>query len=250
MDFFDCNCFIGLPAGGILKPARTAADLLAAMDRAHIGRAVVWHVAQRDYAVVPGNHLLAREIAPHRDRLVGCWSILPNQAGELPPPDDFFSSMADAGVAVLRVFPSAHKFLLRPESFGPILEQATARRIPLFLSVRDGIGWPGIYDLLEQFPELTAIIGNFGSWGTDRLFRPLLERYPNVHIDIADYRLDGGIQGVVECYGPRRLLFGSGFPAGNHGGMMLALKHAEISDEAKRSIAAGNLERILQQVRL
>jgi len=250
MDFFDCNCFIGRPARGILKPCPTAADLLAEMDRDGIGRALVWHVAQRDYAVVPGNALLASEISAHRDRLAGCWSIMPNQAAELPKPDRFCALMAEAGVSALRVFPNAHKFLLRNVSLGPILQQAVERRIPLFLSVNDGTDWPCIYDLLEDFPELTCIIGNFGSWGVDRLFRPLFERYPNVHIDIADYHLDGGIQAVVETYGPQRLLFGTGFPLRGHGGMMLALLHAEIGDEAKRMIAAGNLETMMKRVQL
>lgn len=34
MRFFDCNCFVGLPMNGALKPAATADELLARMDRA------------------------------------------------------------------------------------------------------------------------------------------------------------------------------------------------------------------------
>ncbi len=57
--------------------------------------------------------------------------------------------------------------------------------------------------------------------------------------------LDGGIEALVADYGPQRILFGSGFPESYMGGMMLALRHAQIPDAAKQAIAAGNLERLL-----
>ena len=91
------------------------------------------------------------------------------------------------------------------------------------------------------------MICDHGCWGQDRLFRPLLERYPNVHIDTSQYLLDGGIESLVADYGAGRLLFGSSFPESYLGGMMLTLRHARISEEAKAAIAAGNLERILAQ---
>ena len=83
-----------------------------------------------------------------------------------------------------------------------------------------------------------------------RLFRPLLERYPHLYVDTAHYLLDGGIEGLVERYGPGRLLFGSGFSTCYFGGMMLALKHSEIDEAAKSAIACENLERILEEVQL
>ena len=55
------------------------------------------------------------------------------------------------------------------------------------------------------------------------------------------------IKALVEAYGAQRLLFGSGFPESYLGGMMMALKHAQVSDAAKEAIAAGNLERMLAE---
>jgi predicted TIM-barrel fold metal-dependent hydrolase len=69
-------------------------------------------------------------------------------------------------------------------------------------------------------------------------------------VDTALYLLDGGLEALVADYGARRLLFGSGFPEQHFGGMMMALRHARIPDEAKAAIAAGNLERILQEAAL
>ena len=110
------------------------------------------------------------------------------------------------------------------------------------------MGWHDIYALLAEFPELTCVVCDHGCWGEDRRFRPLLERYPNAYVDISQYLLDGGIESLVADYGASRILYGSGFPDSYFGGMMMALKHARIPDEAKEAIAHGNLERILSEV--
>jgi predicted TIM-barrel fold metal-dependent hydrolase len=151
-------------------------------------------------------------------------------------------------VVALRAFPSSHRFLLNAVAMGTWLEPMVERRIPLFLSVARGADWRDVYSILAEFPELVCVICDHGCWGMDRLFRPLLERYPYVYIDTAQYFLDGGLEALVADYGARRILFSSGFPESYFGGMMMALKHARIPDEAKRAIASGNLERLLAEV--
>jgi predicted TIM-barrel fold metal-dependent hydrolase len=247
MKFFDCNAFFGLPSIRPLAPVATAEDLLVEMDRAGVERALVWHIAQHDGAPRVGNQLLSEAIAPH-PRLVGCWTVLPNQAREFPAPAELFRQMKAARVVVLRVFPNAHKFLLNAVSMGELLEAMVAQRVPLFVSVKRGLAWHDVYNLLAEFPDLVVVICDHGCWGEDRMFRPLLERYPHVYVDMAQYLLDGGIEALVADYGPGRMLFGSGFPESYFGGMMMALKHAQISDEAKALIAHGNLERIIEEI--
>ena len=250
MRFFDCNCFIGLPANGMLKPVATADELLAEMDRSGIERALLWHVAQQDYAVPTGNRLLAEAIAAHSERLVGCWSITPHQTGELPPPEQFCAQMAEANVRALRAFPDRQNYLLRAESCGAMLEAMVQRRIPLIFEARGRGGWEGAYDLLADFPDLVCVLGNMHLWGTDRWFRPLVEKYAHVYVELSEYVLDGGIEAFVESYGAGRMLFGTGFPKWEHGGVMLMLRHAEIAEADRQAIAAGNLERILAEVDL
>jgi hypothetical protein len=244
--FFDCNVFVGLPMTRPLLPVPSAEALLAEMDRAGVDQALVWHIAQHDASPQVGNQLLTDAIASH-SRLMGCWTVLPNQAHEFPPPLALFEQMREARVAALRVFPNSHRYLVNAVSMGGLLQHMVSQRVPLFLSIRRGMDWQGTYALLSEFPDLVCVICDHGCWGMDRLFRPLLERYPNVYIDTAQYLLDGGLEALVADYGPGRVLFGSGFPESYLGGMMLALKHARIPDEAKRAIASGNLERILEE---
>jgi hypothetical protein len=247
--FYDCNAFFGLPMIRPLAPVPTAGALLEEMDRAGVEQALVWHIAQHDASPQVGNALLADGIRD-RPRLTGCWTILPNQAREFPPPPVFFGQMRAARVRALRIFPGSHRYLANAVSMGDWLEALVARRIPLLLSMRRGVEWRDVYALLAAFPDLVCLISDHGCWGEDRLFRPLLERYPHVYVDTAQYLLDGGLESLVADYGARRLLYGSGFPESYLGGMMMALKHARLPDEAKAAIAGGNLARILEEVQL
>jgi hypothetical protein len=247
VDFYDCNVFLGLPMKRALAPIFTTGQFVAEMDRAGIRRALVWHIAQHDASPITGNRLLADGIRPY-PQLTGCWTILPNHTHELPPAPLFFEAMREARVRALRIFPRSHRYLANALSLGDWLEPIVARRIPLFVSVRRGMEWGDIYALLSEFPDLVCVICDHGCWGMDRMFRPLLERYPHVRVDTAQYLLDGGIEALVGDYGPERLLFGSGFPESYLGGMMLALRHAQIPETAKEAIAGGNLEKILSEV--
>lgn len=244
MFFFDCNVYFGRPTVPVLATESSVEGLLEEMAHNGVQKALVWHVAQYDAAPQPGNNLLSDAIRPHPN-LTGCWTLLPNQCNEFPPFNIFINQMRAARVAALRVFPKHHHFLLNKVTMGSWLEPLTQLRIPLFLSVARGANWEIAYTLLSEFPELTCVICDHGCWGEDRLFRPIIERYPNVFIDTSQYMLDGGIEDFVGRYGPERLLFGSGFPESYFGGMMLAIRHAEISSEAKEAICSRNLEQLL-----
>jgi len=257
MRFLDCNCYFGLPAKASASPALcvTAESLVAALERAGIEQAIAWHIAQHDVSPARGNALLAEALRIH-PKLLGCWTVLPEQTGEMPV-ERLVKTMKADRVVALRAFPAAHRYLLNRETMGGLLEEMVARRIPLLFSVRrlpawqsaHGV-WQKLYDLLADFPRLTLIVTDHGSWGSDRYFRPLLDRYKRMFVDTTLYFLDGGIEDLVARYGPGRVVFGSGLPERYPGGMMLAIRHAKIKDAAREAIAGGTMGRLLSEVKL
>ncbi len=257
MEFFDCNCYFGPPAKPTDSPKVCASvdDLLSELDRAGIKRALAWHIAQRDVSPQRGNQLLSEAIRNHPN-LLGCWTMLPPQTGEMPV-DKLLTDMKANHIVALRAFPGAHRYLLNTVTMGALLTEMTVRHIPLIYSVgntQPGIGqrqaWQDIYSLMDDFPELPVIITDHGSWGSDRYFRPLLENSHSVYVDTTLYFQDGGIEDFVASYGPTRMVYGSGLPERFPGGMMLAIRHGQISEEAKAAIAGGNLTRIIEEVQL
>ena len=243
----DCNVSFGSPSTGLIKPCQSPGELLAEMDWHGIASALVYHSLMSEQSPVVGNEVLATEIAG-QPRLVGTWAILPPQTHELAGSPQFFQEMAQANIRGLWAFPEEHRFILDRIVFGRFLDEVAQRRIPLF--VKRSVGWPAIYRLLEQYPSLTLVVASHGPWGEDRLFRPLLERYANVYLDLSRYELDCGIADLVSAYGYKRLLLGSNFPDAPMGGPRLMVARCAISEEARKAIAGGNLARLLRKVDL
>ena len=254
LEFFDANCYVGRPTRAVHQPAATADELLAALDRAGIRRALAWHVAQRDAHPAEGNRLLDKTIGDDAaTRLRGCWTILPPQTREVI--DDahaFFDRMKQAGVAALRAFPEAHRYLLRRVVFRSFLDELCERRVPLLLSLGgDNRGWPAVYSLLQEYPSLTLVLCDIGIWGADRYTWPLLENYPNVFVESSLLALeDGGMEAMVARYGAGRILFGTGFPERYPESAVLQLLHADIPEAERAGIASGNLESLLSGAQL
>ncbi len=248
IEFFDANVMVGtpiVPTEGSLPAPATAGELLAAMDGYGVRRALVWHAAQRDAAVPVGNGLITATLKGAGERLSGCWGFLPDEADEWPSGKDLARAMRNAGVCALRCWPVQNRFLLNRESCGRTLAVAEEHAIPLILQASAAAQWESAYALLREYPRLVCILADVGLWGVDRYVRPLFEHYPNVVMEISEYQVAGGVAPLVERYGARRLLFGSGFPRYHAGGGMLMIRHADIPETAKAAIAGTNLEALL-----
>ena len=244
MNFFDCHASYG-PTKTLLElPVPKA--LVAQMERVGISRALVYHGAAVDGYPLEANERLIAELESY-PQLVPARVLLPPQTGEWDL-ESFPSKMKKCKVRALWAFPKEHNYLLNKVAMGPVLEEMVARTIPLFVKAEGN--WELIYSLLADFPQLTLVAAGHGPWGRDRYFRPLLERYPNFYIDTANYELDWGLAFLCSKYGHERILFGTNTPHRAAGGPLLTLLHAPISDAAKRAIAAGNLERLLGEVKL
>jgi hypothetical protein len=243
MDWFDCNCGIGVPAKPFGTVFAAAGELLDELDFCGVGDALVFHLAQQSESPQAGNGLLVAETF-NQPRLHPTWAILPPQTDcEVPA---FLADMKKQGVRALRAYPEEYRYLLNGVTFGALLEELVALKIPLFLGPR----WQEVTDLLGDFPKLTLVVINHSDWGDDRLFRPLIERYPRLHLDTSNYQLERGLSDFVRKYGADRLLYASGSPNLQMGAALLTLAQADMSDEAKAAIAGGNLRRLLLEVRL
>jgi len=253
MEFFDCNLCFGAMMVPPPRIAENVQALIEEMDFCGISEGLVRHAAQRDDSPVTGNELLSKEIRGFK-RLHGTWAILPHQTGELKSPEEFMDRMKAHNIHALWAFPTEHKYLMTRTAFGPFYDLMIERHIPLFISITESCGgisgWYLIEHVLAESPDLTLVVTDHGSWGQDRFFRPLMEKYEHLYIDTSRYELDGGIKAFCNKYGPDRLLFGTGFPEMNMGGALLTLAQADITTKEREAIAAGNLKKLLKRVRL
>ncbi len=250
LTFHDANVILGRP---MLRPswpfAPTADDLLPAMRSAGVDKALVYHAAQIDASPIDANPLLDAAIA-QAPELSACWTLLPPDIDPLIG-DDFFANMRRANVRALRAFPDDHRYLMRRPTFGSFLDDVSARRIPLFLSLERGIRWQAIYDLMTDYPDLTCVLCDLGSWSSNRYLYPVLRSWPRVYVETSMLALaDGAVEAVAAAVGPQRLLFGSGYPKRYIEAPMLQLIHAALPATDKAAIASENLDHLLAEANL
>ncbi|MBN1555219.1 MAG: amidohydrolase family protein [Phycisphaerae bacterium] len=240
---FDAWTLVGATRQPPLQPALTAETLLAEMDRCGVDEAMVSSASVDGASPVDTNPALSIFRAAS-ERLHPIYHILPTCTGEIVL-DTFFDDMRTNGVRALAADPEAHRYLLNGLTFGDLFEAMIEKRVPLYLKS----DWSVVTAVLKEFPELIVIVRDLGSWGADRFCRPILDAFPNVHVEISTYKLDGGVPALLERYGPERILYGSGYHTCAMGGPAMRLRNLDIDRDAKEQIAHGNLERLLREAR-
>ncbi|MBM4035304.1 MAG: hypothetical protein FJ291_26465 [Planctomycetes bacterium] len=248
MNFFDVNCMIGRAATPARHGPRTIEGLLAAMDHAGIGRALVCHSLSLEAHPSVGNAAAIRETAG-QGRLLPCWAVLPPTTPEAPSPADLLRAMAEAGVRAVRICPSAgrHQFPLNSAHAHQLLAALEERRVPVLLDSAEA-SWEQIEATAKAHPRLPLILLGVG-YRSIRALYPVLEATENVLVEISLYQICGGLREGVERFGARRFLFGTNLPRFEPGCAVASVLYADISDETKALIAGGNLHALLQEAK-
>ena len=100
-------------------------------------------------------------------------------------------------------------------------------------------------------PTLLILLLCWAATGCDRsdaycLAVEVAARHPNLYVDTASSMIDNGmIEYAVDHLGPEKILFGTDMPALDPWVQRAKVEGAEITEEAKRLIMGGNVERLL-----
>lgn len=250
--FIDCNTSIGRwnhpTYGGFV----TASELRGALDYLQVDSAIVYHAQAHETHPVMGNARLMDELAGHKG-LSPSWVLMPHYTGEMPEPAHLVAEMLERGVRVARLMPGykGHRFSLEPWCAGPLLSELAAHKIPTLIDFmffrRDDPDWHLLYQLCQSHPALPLILTNWAGLAS-RSFYPLCKVCPNLYLETSRYALFLGLEAFCTHVGSRQLLYGSGMPFVAAGVAMTTITHADICEEDKGAIAAGNLERLLNEV--
>ncbi len=247
--FFDCNCSIGRT--NITHPGTFDSPeiLVKKMKEYGISNALVYHAVARDHSPAEGNPLIV-DIAKKYDCLHPVWVVMPHHTGEFLNPAELVNSMKKHNVKAVRIFPSPqkHNYSMKKYSTGSLFDMLEADRVPLFVDI-DEIGWNNIDDLLSSYKNLPVILCNTG-YRADRYLYPLMQTYENLYIETSRFLSHLGLEALCKKAGSDRILFGTSLPLYTGSGAVFYIKNLMISESDKSKIAAGNLVRLLEEVRL
>lgn len=215
---FDAHAHVYPGSGGFWKTASTAEDLVAAMDRAGVGRAAV-------IAIAP--HLPARAVcdaaAAYPGRLVPIGSVDPLADGALAAIEE---QVRAGGVRGIKLHPRLQRVGIGDlPRLQPIAARCGELGVPLivctFLGGTDlfrGRSLELCHELACAAPATAIIMAHAGG------HRPLdalmiLKACPNISVDLsfsplyfAGSSVTQDLEYLVKKADPRRVLFGSDFP--------------------------------------
>ena len=180
---FDLNCSIGTGIAQSSLEWTSLAELLTAMDRHAIDRAVVFHNVAREYHPVYGNSLLLDEIGTN-DRLEPSWALVPNDMGRASDAD-VVDDMVSRGVRVARLFPQEHEFSLAQWCSGRLFAALEVHRVPTILPLSEA-SHEEIYDVCHAYPDLPVVLSDIRF--ESRSLTALLVETRNLFVDISFFR--------------------------------------------------------------
>jgi len=253
MTFYDANLCYGTSSNVDLNPpipCPTIEDLDAALVRAGVKGGLVYTEATDNAGVVIGNRMLAEDLKKAKTDLYGMYTIVPSYTDEIPSPEDLPAVMKEQKMAAIRMSPATNRWLAKAGVIADYLEVACDLKIPVVFNTTRGIKLEEVYDIMDHFPTLTAILSYMNIWPADRYYRPFIAQFPNLRMELSSMITDQGIDKLVSKFGSERFLFGSRFPHMYIGGQMMQLKHACITDEDKARISSENLLNMIKEVKV
>ena len=240
-----------LPVEGYPEDAEGLIELLSHYG---IGRALVYHSLARDNDILLGNQLILEEtkgFAPFIPAAI----VVPNQTGEIGETDVYVGQLIEGGVRSLRLHPRQFSYPLTAWMLEPLVRFSSRYRLPILVDFdlefwwTDNIDWHGLGEVLGAFPEQAFVLLR-QSFEVVRVVYALLERFPNFHLGLGTYSHFDCIEDITRNFGYDRLIYASGLPHLEPGVILPTILAADVSEEAKDAILAGNLKRLIEEVKV
>lgn len=224
------------PAG---HPEHVAAELLAAMDAAGIGAALV-SPAEAEIAVRnrAGNERVLAVAGESPERLLAYAVANPWYGADAAAELD--RALA-AGAAAVLVNSALQGFLLIDEMLDPLLEVARAHGAPVYAHTGTPVhALPlQLAEVALRFPDVAFVMGRTGRTDFRTDVVPALEMAPNVYADLSHEPPQTGVAGLHAAVGAERLVFASDHPARPMAAAVARLRGAAL-DERERALVGGD----------
>jgi predicted TIM-barrel fold metal-dependent hydrolase len=153
----------------------------------------------------------------------------------------------------IRLYPQHQGYsLTMNSSMAEVLKTAQEIHLPVFLSIRTIMNW-GLPELTPsdieatvlRYPDLHIVLSGI-NYDTNLWSYDLMQRCPNVDLEISGLQGFRAVDHAVQVLGSSRVLFGSGLPLLYPACSLVKLESAKISQEQRRAVVESNARRVLQ----
>ena len=218
--------------------------LLEIADQMGLDRLFVTHLTALFYEMREGNDLLGADLERHGDRLIGYATIPTHRLAEQAC-DEIRRCVEQYGMRGVKIYSNPDCSIV--ESSSTVIFETVAE---LDLIVLGHFTQAECDTLMQRVPEAKVIMAHMGgtpyAQGNWHLAVEVAARHENLYVDTASSMIDNGmLEHAVQHLGPEKILYGSDMPALDPWVQRAKVEGAEITDEAKRLILGGNIQRIL-----
>jgi uncharacterized protein len=243
----DSLTFVG---ESIFGHAATAAEVFAALDASGADRAVVGAVKPRGYDLGAANDEVARAVAVGDGRLIGAARVDPLLGSDAC--SELERALGELGLSGVLLHPWEETFRISDRRVDPVVAVAQAHGVPVI--VASGYPWLSealqVCELAMRFPDVTFVATNglqLNISGLGQVDAQLaLAEAPNLLLQTAGVYREDFLEGVVERFGPERLLYASAFPLLDPRLEIRRVQWASFSAAEAAALLGGNAARVFR----
>ncbi|OQA87846.1 MAG: hypothetical protein BWY31_00500 [Lentisphaerae bacterium ADurb.Bin242] len=138
---------------------------------------------------------------------------------------------------------------LSPWFAGELLGCLSDMRVPLMLDYEE-FDFEAIHGIMSSFPDLRVIWLNLPRLGNQPVVDSLLELHPELYLGFTpSFSVHRGYYSLCRKFGPYRWVWGSGYPEAEGGAALLGLLGAGLAENEVKLIGAGNIKRLISEVK-
>ncbi len=247
MTLYDVQTGFGGAVAG--EPGILTADALRdEMRRLEIARGVARVVPETMEFDIPAGNTRLYAACAEDDLLIPCPVVAPNSGGDLAEEAAQADEAIRHGAWAVWIRPAQDYWLLAEWVCDDLFRALQERRLPV-LCLERLVAPEQLAALAGRYPALPFILAE-GSYRNQRIYLPLLETFPNIYLSTGNNNIVyQGIEQMVRRVGAERLLFGTGFPGTEPMTAVTHLMYADLADDQRQLIGAGNLLRLKEGIR-
>ena len=245
IDLADALMFLGRDPTRPAREHSTVDTVQAALDRYGFGRALVSSVGPSYLDPAARNEQVFQAAATDR-RIIACPAACPEFRGPIDGDGAYVDELIRRGARAVSFYPIDFTTGLAPQVVGGLFAALQRRRMPmvLFETPLDQVA-----AVARAYPQLPLVMPQV-RWKSAAFLRTFAST-PNLYIPIGPgFSLYRGLEAMVAHGGAERVLLASGFPIGEPGAALAYLSYSRIDETDKAQIAAGNLKRLVDNVRV
>jgi hypothetical protein len=238
---------------------RSAEDLIAAMDRAAVDRAVVFGFGWRDMDLCrQDNDYVIESVARYPERLIGFAIVNPAAGDEAIQEIERCAAAGLCGIGEL--MPDGQGYRLDDQRvMAPIVEATAEYGMPLLTHCSEPVGhlYPGkgtvtpdeVIRFARLFPETTLVCAH---WGGGAIFYELMPEVSqvmrNVYYDTAAslYLYQDDIFALAARWAPGKVLFATDYPLITPHRFIQRMRAVRMPTATLRRMLGGNAWRVLE----